>query len=95
MPGDRVDIIGGNYKKYKHGTFVRASGTKMCIVKVHGDAAKERSLRLTSIKQAEAETGNVVMSKEQYKELLNDIKALSDALAMLELKARRYGQQTR
>jgi hypothetical protein len=90
--GDRLDIVGGIYKKYKHATFLRycGTGTKMCDVKVEGDIANERRVRLTSIKKAAKEEGNVVMTKEQYKELLNDIKALSEAVGLLELKARRY-----
>jgi hypothetical protein len=89
--GDRLDIVGGIYKKYKHATFLRPAGDKMCYVKVHGDMGNERRIRLTSIRKAAREEGNVVMTKEQYKELLEDIKALSEALGLLELKARRYG----
>jgi hypothetical protein len=92
-PGDCVDIIAGLYKKYKHGTYMRATGTKMCAVKVHGDISSERRLHLTSIKKSTLAKGNVVMSQDQYNKLMDDIKALSDVLSMLELKARRYGQK--
>jgi hypothetical protein len=93
--GDQLDIVGGIYKKYKHATFLRYSGTgtKMCDVKVHHDIAMERRVRLTSIKKAATAKNDdevVVMTKKQYNELLDDIKALSDAVALLELKARRY-----
>jgi hypothetical protein len=91
--GDKVDIVAGLYKKYKHGTYLRAAGTKMCAVKVDGDNASERNLRLTSIKKRPSATGNVVMSQEHYDEIMNDIKALTDALSLLELKARRYSQK--
>jgi hypothetical protein len=93
--GYQLDIVGGIYKKYKHATFLRYSGTgtKMCDVKVHHDIAMERRVRLTSIKKAATAKNDdevVVMTKKQYNELLDDIKALSDAVALLELKARRY-----
>ncbi|MGL5936678.1 MAG: hypothetical protein ACRCZI_13775 [Cetobacterium sp.] len=88
-----MDIIAGIYKKYKHGTYLRASGTKMCAVKLNGDVAMERNLRLTSIKKTPLETGNVVISQEHYNELMQDMKALTDALALLELKARRYARK--
>jgi hypothetical protein len=88
--GDSLDIVGGIYKKYKHATFIRYCGSKMCDVKVDGDIAIERRVRLTSIKKAATKEGTVVMTKEQYKELLEDIKELSEAIGLLELKARRY-----
>jgi hypothetical protein len=93
--GDRLDIIGGVYKRYKHATFIRycGTGTKMCDVKIDNDIATERRVRLTSIKKAATAKHDddlVVMTKKQYNELLDDIKALSDAVALLELKARRY-----
>jgi hypothetical protein len=37
-------------------------------------------------------TGNVVMSQEHYNEIMNDIKSLTDALSLLELKVKRYSQ---
>jgi hypothetical protein len=90
--GDKVDIVAGLYKKYNHGTYLRSAGTRMCAVKVDGDIASERNLRLTSIKKRPSATGNVVMSQEHYNEIMNDIKSLTDALSLLELKVKRYGQ---
>jgi PHD/YefM family antitoxin component YafN of YafNO toxin-antitoxin module len=101
--GDQLDLVGGIYKRYRHATFLHKAGTKMCYVKVHGDSASERSVRLTSVRKAVATTtkgattttksdnDTIVMSKEEYKELLDEINALLTALANLEVKARRYG----
>jgi hypothetical protein len=91
--GDKVDIIGGLYKRYGKGTYVGPYGKKMCIVKVHGD--KERNLRLTSIQKALDEPmtppTTVVLSVEEYDALQQEIASLTKALQALELKVKGYG----
>lgn len=93
--GDQLDIVAGLYKKYRTGTYIRACGTKMCAVKVHGDSAQERNLRLSSVRKNNnkfGEDGYIVMTKQQHNELLNEIKVLTEAIHRLELKAKRYGE---
>jgi len=47
VKGERVKIIGGMHKRYKHGTFVETYGKKMATVKIDGE--KERNLWLSSV----------------------------------------------
>jgi hypothetical protein len=69
----------------------------MCAVKVNG-IAEERNLRLTSIRKArdqatsdngKARDKKIVLTKHQYDDLLNDIKALTRALDDLQMKVKR------
>lgn len=95
--GDHLDIVAGLYKKYRNATYIRPYGSKMCTVKVHGDSGVERNVRLTSVRKSTTtkndgkDDGYIVMTKDQYNELLNDINELSTALANLQVKARRFG----
>jgi hypothetical protein len=95
--GDELEIVAGLYKKYRHATYLRPCGTKMCAVKVNG-IAEERNLRLTSIRKArdqatsdngKARDKKIVLTKHQYDDLLNDIKALTRALDDLQMKVKR------
>jgi hypothetical protein len=95
--GDKVDIVGGIYKRYGKGTYVCAYGKKMCTVQVHGD--KERNVRLTSIRKVEEPTTSessqrqqVVLSINEYNELQQEIAFLTKALQALELKVKGFGR---
>lgn len=94
--GDRVYIVGGVYRRYEEGRFIRPYGNKMCTIKVLGDTKEERNVRLTSIRKAPDVTatanneGSITLSKEEYQTLLQEIDDLARALNALQLKVRGY-----
>jgi hypothetical protein len=92
--GDRVYIVGGVYRRYGEGRYIRPYGNKMCTIKVHGDTKEERNVRLTSIRKApeapEVAATSITLSKEEYQTLLQDIDDLTRALNVLQLKVRGY-----
>jgi hypothetical protein len=95
--GDRVYMVGGIYRRYGEGRYIRPYGNKMCAIKVHGDTKDERNVRLTSIRKAPEEmadapetTASVTLSKEEYQQLLQDIDDLARALIALQLRVRGY-----
>jgi hypothetical protein len=73
--GDPIDIVGGIYaRRYPKGIYLRPYGKngKMCTVKLHGDIAKERNIRLTSIRKAVDNNANntpITISNEDYNSL--------------------------
>ena len=96
--GERIAIIGGLYKKNRHGIYLRAYGTKMACVQVEGDSRRQRNLWLTSLAPINTKkstkstnqpkkTGDVVViSKEDYDALQKEIASLTIALKNIELK---------
>jgi len=100
--GDRVRIKRGKYKKNGYGVFIEPYGRQMAAIRVEGDSRDRRNLWLTSIEatenvaEATAEAtipkgGDVVLSRNEYNELLAEIDSLTKSLKTLELKVKKHG----
>jgi hypothetical protein len=92
-PGDKVKIVAGLYRTFGHGTYLRPYGTKMCTVKLDGDKASGRNVRLTSISKVEEEEDSdavVVLTKTQYNDLMKDIMIITEALHKLQEKVKAF-----
>jgi len=67
-------------------------------IRVNGDTKEKRSLRLSSIKPLEKDDAmdgdgdEVVLTKQEYVSLLEDISHLSDSLKKLQLKVEKIGK---
>jgi len=91
VKGERVKIVGGMYKRYKTGTFVETYGRKMATVNIDGE--KQRNIWLTSIAPIPASKkrpGNVVLSSQDYQELVQEIHMSVGALEHLQLKVKSF-----
>ena len=91
--GDRVLITRGMYKKHGTGTYIEPYGKAMAGIKVDGDSRDRRNLWLTSIEamkrnNSTSKQEDVVVSREAYNELLDEISTLALALKSLELKVK-------
>jgi len=88
------------YKKYVYGTYIEPYGRSMAAIRVEGDTRDRRNLWLTSIEPTTATTaaeanipdgGDVVLSRDEYNQLLAEIDALTKSLKTLELKVKKHG----
>jgi len=99
VPGDQIEIVAGIYKKHARGTYLGPSGLLSASVKVIGDTREKRNLRLSSIRPVmkdwaaddDDDGDDVVLTKQEYVSLLEEISCLSDSLKKLQLKVERLG----
>ena len=79
------------YRRYKTGTFKETYGKKMATVEIDGD--KERNIWLSSIAPmpvSKKTADNVVRSRADYQELIQEIEALAGALDRLQVKVKSF-----
>lgn len=96
--GDQVYIVGGLYRRYGKGTYLRPYGKKMCTIKVHGDTVNERNVWLSSVQKVvvvdhdsgSSPTATISMTREEYNSLLQDIVSVTKALHELQIKVKGY-----
>jgi len=94
--GDQVAIVAGLYKKHARGTYLGTAGLLSASIRVNGDSRDKRNLRLSSIKPlmndvSDDDAEDVVLTKEEYVSLIEEISRLSDGLQKLQLKMERMG----
>lgn len=84
--GDRIKIVKGVYKLFGKGTYVAPAGELSARVKVDGDIAKERTIRLKSIRPLESSSFSnrqqqqdnvlILVNREDLQRLVNDVQRL-------------------
>lgn len=96
--GDRVAIIRGKYATNRFCTYLRPYGKVMACIKVDGDGEQARNVLLTSLGRivvdgsdtnsstTEPTDGTVVLTREDYNSMVNEIDSLSDKLHKLKLR---------
>ena len=85
--GQKIAIVGGKYKRFGTGTFLRYAGDTKAAIRIHGDSVNERNLMLTSIAEVKKDNAeNISISIDDYNSMLEEIKALTLMVKALELK---------
>jgi hypothetical protein len=84
--GDRIKIVKGVYKLFGKGTYVAPAGELSARVNVDGDIAKERTIRLKSIRPLESSSFSnrqqqqdnvlILVNREDLQRLVNDVQRL-------------------
>jgi hypothetical protein len=98
--GDKVKIVRGVYKHYKHGEYVKAKGTKMATIQLSGAGGKsfKKDVWRTSIERIQSSTkqnegrsnkkedDTIVVSRKKYNSMKRDFDLLTVAMQKLRLK---------
>ena len=85
--GDVVKITAGKYKANGEGIYLRKAGLMSAAVKVKGDDAQERTLRLSSLELiTKRSTSSKAKKKSSKAELLEDIEVITKRLNALQMK---------
>ena len=81
--------MGGSYKKYRQGILLSFAGDLSANIKVNGDTANERTLRLSSIRKSRWSPINnnnnnnktkttIEISREEYEAILAELETLRE-----------------
>ena len=85
--GDVVKITAGKYKDNGEGIYLRKAGLMSAAVKVKGDCAQERTLRLSSLEPiTKRSTSTKAKKKSSKAELLEEINVIMKRLNALQMK---------
>ena len=88
--GDVVKITAGKYRDNGEGIYLRKAGLMSAAVKVKGDYAQERTLRLSSLEPITKKSTSTKAKKKSTStskaELLEDIKVITKRLNALQMK---------
>ncbi len=85
--GDVVKITASKYKDNGEGIYLRKAGLMSAAVKVKGDCAQERTLRLSSLEPiTKRSTSTKAKKKSSKAELLEEINVIMKRLNALQMK---------
>jgi len=88
--GDQEAIVGGIYRRFKTGTFVKTHGRKMVAVDVDRNQARNMWMSGIAPLKKKPKDVNVVLSRHEYDELLQDIASMATSLERLQLKVKSH-----